>query len=340
MNSSSQNKTYQSPILTTISISVDYICVIIHIFYCIFMFWSSRLRRKTQLYANHANAVSIIFITTTLISKYNPTLLYSNEAFCSIMEISWIFSKYIRMYSILLIAIYRFISVYNLSWFKAINRSYINLLIPIIVVWFLSISLPLASKYMFRTTTSPTLCLDGYSTSYNLILAYFVFNYTLMAFCPSLTILILYFLITNRLNSIRDRLRKIRAANRLNEMCILQTIQSIQTLFGSHSHINKKLSITAKTKLEYSKMEMRNHKERSFANQFLAMSIFMVLNAVGWSIFQLRNLIPDFYTVWVNWRVVIAIWNTAMVAAIPLISLFFHPSRAKFFGKIRIKLRF
>ena len=295
----------------------------IHVFYFILIAFSKSLQKRTLLYSNHAVVANSLYLIVSMfyIPAPNPSFAnpQANANFCAFTEIVWIVSHYIRMYSILLIAVYRFIAVFKIAWYRKLNESIFNLLIPLVVIWAISIGFPFASKYIFQTTYSPLMCLDGYSKYLGSTLGYFFFNYTIMTFIPTVTIIVIYVLITHKLNTLSSLLNKSR------------TTGSEQTTNAT----NQTTSDGQKTSYE-----VNRRIERKFANQFLIMCTFMVLTVLGLSIFQLRNVIPDYFTVWSPNGITkcIKIWVVCNMAAIPITSIYFHPDRTKFIKRLTAKI--
>ena len=350
MNANASNKTnstqppidYVNIVLNNVNIVVDVITLALHLAYFLLIFLSDELKKRTYLYANHAIVASIfypILMTTYLFITYpntpDPNL---NRIFCTLTETAWIFSKYIRMYSILLIALYRYLAVFYIKWYKKINDSYVLLISPLVLIWIISIGCPIASKFIFQTTVSPALCLDGNSQSFGMTLGYFFFNYTIMIFVPAALILIIYVRITLKLNSMKAKFRTPAGANTLQNATLSNQAEN---------------NSVVKTKIDLTKMEMTQNfsagnsankiekrKEKRFANQFLVLCTFMMLTVIGFSIFQLRNIIPGYFTltVWITVRNALKIWCAINIAASPLTSLYFHPSRSNFMKRFKSRI--
>lgn len=210
LNSTSNNTTKPNSKLLVVFDNLNNIAtcssLAIHLFYFFIIAISKSLQKRTFFYTNHANIVSSFYLILSvgyIPSQYpnmgNPTI---DRLMCSISEILWIFTSYIRFYSILLIALYRFLSVFRLNWYKKINDSNFLLILPIVIIWLASIVLPVSAKFMFSTSVSPKLCLDGLSDSQLQTWLYFIFNYTFMTLCPTISIILIYILINRKLGTL------------------------------------------------------------------------------------------------------------------------------------------
>lgn len=324
VNSSSINAF--ASVMSTISNVATYTSMGLHIVYYIFIVVSKSLRKRTMLYANHAILASSFYLIISI--GYIPSQYPSfadpnvNRLFCSISEIFWIFSSYIRMYSIFLIAVYRYLAVFKIAWYQMINDSLVYLLLPLVFVWAISIGFPIGAKFIFHTSVSPILCLDGLSNSINETWSYFFFNFTIMAFFPTVSIIVIYFMITRKLNSMTQVLNKKRVVS-------LEITYSRWRPRTADAHRNR------------TSVELKRIDEKKFANQFLIMCTFMVLTVIGLSIFQLRNVIPNYFTVWSNngYTKVVKTWVVCNIAANPITSIYYHPGRRKFMEKISSRIK-
>ena len=141
----------------------------------------------------------------------NATL---NDVLCSMSEILWIFAIYIRMYSVLLIAIYRYLAVFHMRLFNRLNASWPHLLGPVVCVWLFSIACPVATKFAFRTRYSAVLCLDGFTTDVGDLVLYCVVNFSLMIALPALSSVAIYMIIVHKLHDINRKLKRSIARNK------------------------------------------------------------------------------------------------------------------------------
>ncbi|CAF1010635.1 unnamed protein product [Brachionus calyciflorus] len=291
-----------------------YMTIFVHLVFIFVLIMSSSLRKKTKLYVNHATIVNCFY--TLVMTMYifferpntsNPIL---NDFICSISEIWWIYSSYIRMYSIFLIAIYRYLAVFKVNLFKKINDSYLMLLSPIIFIWFISILFPVIFKYIFRTNASRVFCLDGDTTVFTNTILYFIFNYSLIVIIPSFFIVGIYIKIIHKL--------------KMNSKRIIRKSNSLKTI-----SVNLKQSSSQETE-----ETQNNRKQRRFANQFILMCVSVIASAFVLSIFSLRGIIPNYFIIFFYWRPPLRIYLNCSIMIVPLISLYYHPNRGQFFNKV------
>ena len=331
---------YVNIVLNNINIVVAIITLVLHLVYFIIIIFSEELKKRTYLYANHAILASIfypILLTIYLFISYPNTADPNiNRILCTLTEIGWVFSRYIRMYSILLIALYRYLAVFYIKWYKKINDSNVLLISPLIIVWIISIFCPIVSKLIFQTDVSPSMCLDGSSQSFGLTLGYFFFNYTIMIFVPAVSILVIYVRITRKLNSMSSIFNKPAAANALQNKTYSDQTENQSP--GKTQTTSTRVEIAQNANAGNLANKSEKKKEKRFANQFLILCTFMIFTFLGLSIFQLRNIIPGFFTVWINWRIAIRIWVGINIAASPLTSMYFHPSRSKFIKGLKSRI--
>lgn len=195
------------------------------------------------------------------------------------------------MFSILLIAVHRYIGVFKVDLFKRMNKS--NLLIVLIIVstWIFAVILTIIDKYAFSTTYSITMCLDGFSSNWLFNLLYAVYFVVLSMFIPTIIIVTIYVLINRKLNELGQKLST--------------DVSSTRTATGRL--INQK-------------------RERRFAQQFILMCLVVVLNICGISIYSIRAVVPNYFLVFYYWRYIVRCWILVMVSLVPILSLAFNPS--------------
>lgn len=160
---------FASNLFVTILTYVDYVnrilSMLIFFTYLVLVIKLPFLRHKSLLYVHHSNLVGFMFCVM-YIFYFSHTMPSTSSAslnliFCIMSEVFWSISKYLRSYSILLIAIYRLMAVFFLDAFKFMNASYILLYIPIFVIWIFSFIVFVATKFPFQTTYGNLYCIDG-----------------------------------------------------------------------------------------------------------------------------------------------------------------------------------
>lgn len=136
------------------------------------------LQHKSLLYVHHSNLVGFLFCVMYIFyyTQTTPSTssAYLNNLFCVMSEVWWSLSKYLRSYSILLIAAYRFLAVFYIKAFKFINRSYWILFVPIALVWLFAAVVFVSTKYGFRTTYGSLYCIDGLGSTLNGTINYLI----------------------------------------------------------------------------------------------------------------------------------------------------------------------
>lgn len=315
VTNNNNNIDYLFEVLIRLDHVFRYLSVLIHLIYFAVFLFSKDLHKKHLIFVNHACLVSSIYCIITFFFIFGDTPNLGNQIIndivCSIIEIGWIFSSYIRMYSILLIAIYRYFAVFNQGVYKKISSSYLHIFGLISVVWLISIALPLISKYIFQTKVSPFLCLDGFSTLFSNTLLYFIFNYFFMIIGPSFLIVYLYGMIIKRLKEL---------GLRVNNHLVFKVFEKSQT---------SRIKVESKTVSEIKNVK----KQQKFANQFILMCFSVIASSIVLSIFTLRNVIPNFVRVFYYWRPLFRIYILSAISIIPIIGLLYHPNRNFIFKK-------
>lgn len=176
MNSTSNNTSVDwfLETMTIVDNAFRYAGLTINGLYFILVLLLKQLQKSTLLYVHHASFANSFMLVLLAGYIFGPAPHFANQTanltLCYMSEFLWCFQYYLRTYSILLLAIYRYIAVYKVNLYKKLNSSMCYMLLPLVIIYATSIVFPVVSKFAFRTTYSPYLyCLDGYSTVSGLI---------------------------------------------------------------------------------------------------------------------------------------------------------------------------
>lgn len=295
--------------------------LVVYIMFMIILIFSKQMHTRSYLYINHCAIVSSVFciLQFAYLSGNYPSFENKelNAALCSISEIAWIFSHYIRSYSILLIAIQRYIAVFKMNLFRKLNSSLIYLSCPLIIIWIISIIMPVITKFAFRTSPSSIMCLDGYSLNYNDVIGYVVVNNIAMNLIPTVLTLVIYILIIHKLTTF-DRKVENTPINSLKDI-------GHRNSFSSTGNYSKNIE----------EMRSTSKKNRRFAHQFLLMCFTVIASVFANVIFSLRTVIVNFNIIFYYWRPILRSYLVFVISLIPIITVFYHPSRRIMMIKLR-----
>jgi hypothetical protein len=324
-------------VLTTLDFASRCYSVLFHFIFAIILIFSKKLHTRELLYVNHSTIVNSFYCLMFFFYMFSDRPNFPNETLnnilCSMSEIAWPFSHFIRMYSILLIAVYRFLAVFKMHLYKKLNDSIVFLLLPIGLVWCISIGIPITLKNIFGTTSSRIFCSDGGANSQRTTIFYVSFHYFFVMITPSICIITIYALIVFKLNKLRKKVHKIEVKTIDVEESVsiyrtnIQTVnnESLGTQSGNALSINK------------SKGDLNTKKQRKFANQFILMCCCVLAISSAVAIFSLRNVIPNYTSVFLYWRPIMRVYILTTLTIIPLISLYFHPDKARIMKRIFCK---
>jgi hypothetical protein len=162
------------------------------------------LRSRSYLYLHNVNIatflVSIIYMVYIPYSQPSFSDKYTNRVLCLLTELAWSCLKYARVYSLLLLALYRFIGCFYVRLYKKINSRLVFIIGSILLCWLVSIGIPTIFKFALSTSYSLYFCVDGYAPrrlddSVN----YYIINTCLSAVLSTLVIVALYVMIYRKL---------------------------------------------------------------------------------------------------------------------------------------------
>lgn len=313
-------------LLFEILIRIDHIfryaSVLVHLFYIVLLICIKEFQKKSLVFVNHACIVNIFYCLNTFFFIFGDKPTFGNEnineLLCSFFEIAWVFASYIRSYSILLIAIHRYVATYNIVLYAKINSSNILITGAILIVWFISITFPLISKNFFETTRSSFMCLDGFSPIFINTLMYFIFNYFFMVIGPTFAVIAIYI-------SILKKLKRVGYKGKQHSI--------IDRIFIS----GNELSQNEKNFESKTVTELKNYKkQKRFANQFALMCLSVIATSIILSIFTLRNIIPRFLIIFHYWRPIFRIYILSAISVLPIIAVCYNPNRSFMLEKFKI----
>lgn len=290
---------------------VKFLALSTNVAYILIVLRTKKMREKTLLYLNHAAVTNIFYLFILFIYTFGDRPATSmpdlNQALCSISELFWPFSNYIRAYSILLIAVYRYLATFHMNAFKLLNESTTILVSPILAVWFVCIVVPVSLKYSFNTRPSMYMCLDGNSSVYVDTILYFALNFLFMVMVPSALTMLIYVKIMRRLTAIKLRL----------------WTSTVDETMGTDTTVSNGLSTLG-----------RRNRDRRFAKQFALMCVSMILSAGLLALIWMRNVVPDYWDIFHYWRPIFRLLISISVSFIPVISIYFNPNRKRIFSQL------
>lgn len=320
------------PILLTIDEVFRYYSFIVHLVYIVFLIMTKSSQKKTFMYTNVTAITSTFYVFIYFCYMFGTTPSTSSQSFndflCSTSEIFWPFSNLIRMYSILLIAIYRYIGVYKVNLYKKINKTNWMLISPIVFITLVSLLIPIVGKYIFQT--SPYLnafCQDGYSPVYANCLNYFIYNTVALAVVPLVLMVFIYVKITTKLYRLRTKMTS-GGGNGGGGIRMAENRNSIEL-----NNIDFALSrSTTLLTLFVVKRDTR------FIKHLVFICSAVILSTSSAIIINLKNVVPDFWDVFYFWRPILRINALFMASLVPIISFYFHPLRETFLKLFKYKV--
>lgn len=338
-----QNQTFSStPAPSTIDSSlfvqiltyVDYVnrvlSMIIFFTYFMLILKLKFMRHKSLIYVHHSNFVGFLFclmyifyFTTTAPNLPNQ---YLNLIFCVMSEVTWSMLKYLRSYSILLIAIYRFAAVFHINQFKKLNSSYCALLLPILVLWLLSLIFFLSTKFGFKTTYGSLFCIDGNAISLSDRINYLIVTSILSILIPFTSITLIYCLIKIKLSQTETNLNQqklgVRKSSSIGANVIAIELSNSQEMSQTGATTSNTKTGAEKT-LKMKTYELK--KTQRLNQQLIALNICYFMAFLVSFVLNFRYIIPDFNQRFYYFRQLLRILNVFFQSMIPVLSLYFNP---------------
>ena len=195
--------------------------LITYIFYFLIIFCCSKnLRRISYFQMHHVNFIGLMIALLSVVWSIEMYPFQKNKMpsyACYIFEILWACLKYIRVYAVLTLAVYRYIAVFRLSLFQKIKKSFKYTLFSAILAWLIPIIWFLLIKYSTGTIGS-LYCIDGYNSNIKLSILYYTLTLILGFLLP--TIFIIYLSVIIHLKIFKS-VKKVKSA--IKSICFNNT---------------------------------------------------------------------------------------------------------------------
>lgn len=269
-----------------------------HTLYLFIVIFFKEFQKVSYFNMTHINIIG--FLTgihyCLWINKKFPTFddIKLNEILCSVSEVVWAVFKYARAYSILVLAVYRYIAVYRAKSFSQISRSIVYAVLSSVLVWLVSGIIFLIAKYSGQSYPGLIICYDGYALTRTNTIIYYVITSLLGFVLPIVLVCFFYFKIQSKLNKLSHNLH--------------------------HEMQNPQLG----------RMKDRTQKEKKLAVHFILINLLEILSCVFLMLLTVCNLVPNFNDNYYYLRQLCRILNNISQSFIPLISIYFHQSNIRF----------
>lgn len=312
------------PALDALDITLRMANLMAQIFYFVAVFFLKDLQCLPQVPMHHTNAIGLINAIHYCfwIEADQPTfsIKFLNEFFCTLSEVLWAVTKYARAYSILTVAVFRYIGVTQLTLYKKLTTVKYTT-ISILINWLIASLVYLISKYATNTTYGTIYCYDGYSSNTQQSLNYFLLTSSFGYALPLVLVTLFYALIQFKLVKLSKHLNHIEKHSRVK-----MATQEADESTGQRDF---------KRNTEHKSSVKSHKKEKKLAHQFIIINGLEFCSMIFFMMLSLNNLFPNlnynFYFLRQWFRIV----NLFFQTSIPVSSLLFHPHQ-----NLDFKIRF
>jgi hypothetical protein len=265
--------------------------LILHGLYFYYVYKVKKFNTNKLMYLHHVNLISFLFCIhcSIYLSSTHPNT--SNEALCLISEAFWIILKFLRGHSILQLAVYQYIAAFKPDVYINFSKSKLKIHLSLVILWLISIFYYTAIKFSFKTGPDYLFCYDGYSTDLEHSIYFYIVGTVLCTLTPISIVIVLYYLIHNRIKRLARRSHKIRRVKSYG--WFLRCTPFVKYLSTS-------------------------------ANQFLFMNISILLSSATICLLSIGNLMVEFDEFNLNYRQIMRILTVIFLSLIPLSSLIYH----------------
>ena len=165
-----------------------------------------------MIFLPHVNLIGLIYTAHYVCYIVNTAPTFSNsflnDVLCYMSSMVWLIVGFLRMYSIVLLASYRYTAVFYINFHRVLTRSSLQMAASIALTWTVSIIMSFILKYAFQTTYSIFYCFQGYSDDINVVTWFMVVNNFLSVVIPSVLIAVCYVRILQKVKQLNKHVSR------------------------------------------------------------------------------------------------------------------------------------
>lgn len=294
-----------------------------HLVYFAMVIFIKELRAVSLVYMHQVNFYGLLFELhfCAYIGSQNPSFQdpILNDVLCTISEISWSGLKYLRSYSVLLLAIFRMLAVVNSNLFRKWIKSTKWIAGCMVFQIFCCVLLTVFSKYVIKTTFGSVLCDDGFTNVFSDGIAYFILTSIFGMLIPCMLVTVLYIYTDYSIKKMASQQFNSNIKSYSGAATALANVSANISLNASQSNHNT--ALTSNQLATKSKFPGKTHLVR----QFLLINICLVISLFTFTLLNLANLIEEFSTTWYHFRLLIRISSILSQGIVPIVSLYGNP---------------
>ena len=298
--------------LSAIDTLIRIMALVTHVTYFSFIILVKDMRAISLIYMHQVNFFGLIFVLhfASYIGTSKPMFedAQLDSVLCVLSETLWSGLKYFRSYSVLLLAIFRMVAVVNSNLFrKWVNSSRIILtsLVAQVLVCF---SLMAVTKFAMTTTYGPFLCDDGFTRDFVAGIIYFAITSLLGMAIPCFFVMVVFVF---TFFAIKNMSKRLNTTNRFTFIT--------PTLIFHHS------STTDRTSMSIQEMNKKLSQKKRLTHQFFFINVCLLVSLLTFMFLNLINLLAEFESKWLHYRLVIRITCVLSQGIVPLVSLSGNP---------------
>ncbi len=264
-----------------IDFGMRFVGLLVHLAYILFIVFVKGFQKRQLIYLHHVNIIGLIYAAHYCCYVFNKTPSldneYLNDLLCDISSMVWTILKFLRMNSLLLLALYRYIAVYYITFHRQLTKNLCEMALGIIATWTFCLAISFTLKYSIHTTYSDLYCFEGDSENLRSVLVFILTSNILGIVIPSVVIAVLYVRIIQKIKNVQVGLNERNMLPGLSSLRELATIRASDTLTLVSSILNLSWLGSSRQSRHATKNITRS-KHRSLAFQFL---LIHGINLVG-----------------------------------------------------------
>jgi hypothetical protein len=277
-----------------------------HVGYFLVIFLLKELRIYSLIYINQVNFYGLVFMLHYSFYIGNQsTPDFSNRlldnVLCTMSEQVWAFTKMIKPYSILLLALFRMVAVLSPKYFGRWVKTPRFIMLTILIEHLICVSFMLTAKFVFQTSPGYVYCQDGYSSVLMNSWYYFIMTSTLGIILPSLSVIVIYFITKHTIDKQND-------------------LKACRKSASSFSIILTGIQLLIRDRRSY-----RLSPQEILIKQMIIINLLLITSSFFYLVLNLSNLFPALTSNYIAYIYVMRVICFILQSLVPYVSLSSHP---------------
>jgi hypothetical protein len=344
--------------------------ILVHLIYILASRVHRKFRSRSLLFLHHVNFINFLnslhqmYLNDSAYvfnNNYSENLLNVNLRWimCSLSETMCLTLKFLCMYSLVLLGMYRYFAVYHLNMYKKITKCSSSILIFIVFTWIVSILLGMAFKVggvYLRRSRNRKAHLNCHRDEVSIAdydhFFYMIFLTIFANLIPTILIFHLYRKVLKKLRVLEDSInRDFNVRKRSNSSTVITSLNmnanhkttqqpskncvklsidsnTINTNFKNETFLRLlKPRHSSNMSILYCNHDINIKKHHNFTKQILLLNVVIIFYSYSTTVWlsMKQIFLVKIYTDYVSLNKILDIFFLVMLSVAPIVSLFYFP---------------